>query len=219
MSNSIQTLVDMGVEVRDAIRYAPSAALGTMEITPVELAGAYATLANYGEFVQPYIISKITKDGKDIYKAKPKKKRIYEPRTAYLTLDMMRGVFTKGTATFAKARLNVPGDWAGKTGTTNDVKDSYLVGSTPGVTLAVWTGHDQNNSLIGPSTYYQRTQTFWSLMADASYGENSSYFKSGARFSQPSSVTANDFQNSGRFKEEDKKKRAEEAKKKAEAKK
>ncbi|MBF8152197.1 penicillin-binding protein [Exiguobacterium sp. TBG-PICH-001] len=219
MSNSIQKLVDMGVEVPDAIRYAPSAALGTMEITPVELAGAYATLANYGEFVQPYVISKITKDGKDIYKAKPKKKRIYEPRTAYLTLDMMRGVFSKGTATFAKDRLNVPGDWAGKTGTTNDVKDSYLVGSTPGVTLAVWTGHDQNNSLIGPTTYYQRTQTLWSQMANATYAANSSYFKSGARFTQPSSVTANDFKNSGRFKEEDKKKKAEEAKKKAEAKK
>ena len=219
MSNSIQKLVDMGVEVPDAIRYAPSAALGTMEITPVELAGAYATLANYGEFVQPYVISKITKDGKDIYKAKPKKKRIYEPRTAYLTLDMMRGVFTKGTATFAKDRLNAPGDWAGKTGTTNDIKDSYLVGSTPGVTLAVWTGHDQNNSLIGPSTYYQRTQSLWSQMANATYGANSSYFKSGARFTQPSSVTANDFKNSGRFKEEDKKKKAEEAKKKAEAKK
>ncbi|WP_235515951.1 transglycosylase domain-containing protein, partial [Exiguobacterium sp. Leaf187] len=217
MSNSIQKLVDMGVEVPDAIRYAPSAALGTMEITPVELAGAYATLANYGEFVQPYVISKITKDGKNIYKAKPKKKRIYEPRTAYLTLDMMRGVFTKGTATFAKDRLNVPGDWAGKTGTTNDVKDSYLVGSTPGVTLAVWTGHDQNNSLIGPTTYYQRTQTLWSQMANAAYGANNSYFKSGARFTQPSSVTANDFKNSGRFKEEDKKKKAEEAKKKAEA--
>ncbi|MFY7750998.1 MAG: transglycosylase domain-containing protein, partial [Exiguobacterium acetylicum] len=219
MSNSIQKLVDMGVEVPDAIRYAPSAALGTMEITPVELAGAYATLANYGEFVQPYVISKITKDGKDIYKAKPKKKRIYEPRTAYLTLDMMRGVFSKGTATFAKDRLNVPGDWAGKTGTTNDVKDSYLVGSTPGVTLAVWTGHDQNNSLIGPTTYYQRTQTLWSQMANATYAANSSYFKSGTRFTQPSSVTANDFKNSGRFKEEDKKKKAEEAKKKAEAKK
>uniref|UniRef100_UPI0025E18863 penicillin-binding transpeptidase domain-containing protein n=1 Tax=uncultured Exiguobacterium sp. TaxID=202669 RepID=UPI0025E18863 len=216
MSNSIQKLVDMGVEVPDTIRYAPSAALGTMEITPVELAGAYATLANYGEFVQPYVISKITKDGKDIYKAKPKKKRIYEPRTAYLTLDMMRGVFTKGTATFAKDRLNVPGDWAGKTGTTNDVKDSYLVGSTPGVTLAVWTGHDQNNSLIGPSTYYQRTQTLWSQMANATYGANSSYFKSGARFTQPSSVTSDDFKNSGRFKEEDKKKKEEEAKKKEE---
>ncbi|KOP29983.1 glycosyl transferase [Exiguobacterium sp. BMC-KP] len=217
MSNSIQKLVDMGVEVPDAIRYAPSAALGTMEITPVELAGAYATLANYGEFVQPYVISKITKDGKDIYKAKPKKKRIYEPRTAYLTLDMMRGVFTRGTATFAKDRLNVPGDWAGKTGTTNDVKDSYLVGSTPGVTLAVWTGHDQNNSLIGPTTYYQRTQTLWSQMANAAYSANNSYFKSGARFTQPSSVSADDFKNSGRFKEEDKKKKAEEAKKKAEA--
>ncbi|WP_254606205.1 transglycosylase domain-containing protein [Exiguobacterium sp. JMULE1] len=214
MSNSIQKLVDMGVEVPDAIRYAPSAALGTMEITPVELAGAYATLANYGEFVQPYVISKITKDGKNIYKAKPKKKRIYEPRTAYLTLDMMRGVFTKGTATFAKDRLNVPGDWAGKTGTTNDVKDSYLVGSTPGVTLAVWTGHDQNNSLIGPTTYYQRTQTLWSQMANAAYGANNSYFKSGARFTQPSSVTANDFKNSGRFKEEDKKKKPKRRRKK-----
>ncbi|WP_209548472.1 MULTISPECIES: transglycosylase domain-containing protein [unclassified Exiguobacterium] len=215
MANSIQKLVDMGIEIPDNIRYAPSAALGTMEITPVELAGAYATFANYGEYVKPYIISKITKDGKNIYKAKSKKKRIYEDRTAYLTLDMMRGVFDKGTAQYANSLLKVPGDWAGKTGTTNEIKDSYLVGSTPGVTLAVWTGHDQNNSLFGATTYYQRTQNVWAQMANLTYNANSSYFKSGARFNQPASVSANDFKNTGRFKEEDKKKKEAEAKKKA----
>ena len=217
MSNSIQKLVDMGIEIPDNIRYAPSAALGTMEITPVELAGAYATLANYGQYVKPYVISKITKDGKNIYKAKSKKKRIYQDRTAYLTLDMMRGVFDKGTAQYANSLLKVPGDWAGKTGTTNEIKDSYLVGSTPGVTLAVWTGHDQNNSLMGATTYYQRTQNLWAQMANLTYSANSSYFKSGARFNQPASVSADDFKNTGRFKEEDKKKKAAEAKIKAEA--
>ena len=215
MSNSIQKLVDMGIEIPDNIRYAPSAALGTMEITPVELAGAYATLANYGEYVKPYVISKITKDGKNIYKAKAKKKQIYQDRTAYLTLDMMRGVFDKGTAQYANSLLNAPGDWAGKTGTTNEIKDSYLVASTPGVTLAVWTGHDQNNSLLGATTYYQRTQNLWAQMANLTYNANSSYFKSDARFNQPASVSANDFKNTGRFKEEDKKKKEAEAKKKA----
>ncbi|WP_214810610.1 transglycosylase domain-containing protein [Exiguobacterium sp. s127] len=215
MSNSIQKLVDMGIKVPDSIRYAPSAALGTMEITPVELAGAYAMLANYGEYVEPYIISKITKDGKSIYKAKSKKEKIYEERTAYLTLDMMRGVFDNGTARYANSLLKVPGDWAGKTGTTNEIKDSYLVASTPGVTLAVWTGHDQNNSLMGATTYYQRTQNLWAQMANATYAANNSYFKSGARFNQPASVDADDFKNSGSFKEEDKKKKEAEAKKKA----
>ena len=215
MSDSIQKLVDMGIGIPDNIRYAPSAALGTMEITPVELAGAYATLANYGEYVQPYVISKITKDGKNIYKAKAKKKQIYQDRTAYLTLDMMRGVFDKGTAQYANSLLNAPGDWAGKTGTTNEIKDSYLVASTPGVTLAVWTGHDQNNSLLGATTYYQRTQNLWAQMANLTYNANSSYFKSDARFNQPASVSANDFKNTGRFKEEDKKKKEAEAKKKA----
>jgi penicillin-binding protein len=124
----------------------------------------------------------------------------------------------------------------GKTGTTQDRRDSYLVGSTPGVTLAVWTGYDKENGLDDTGRYgryYQRTQNMWSQIANNVYGVKPEIFASNARFNQPSSVTAKDFKDSGSFsekkkveekekeeeekkKEEEKKREAEEAKEEAE---
>jgi penicillin-binding protein len=107
----------------------------------------------------------------------------------------------------------------GKTGTTQDRRDSYLVGSTPGVTLAVWTGYDQENSLVdgqGYGRYYQRTQGMWSKIANNVYLDSPNVFNSNARFVQPASVRASDFGDSGSFSE---KKKVEEIKKEEEAKK
>ncbi|MBR3063236.1 MAG: penicillin-binding protein, partial [Exiguobacterium sp.] len=138
-----------------------------------------------------------------------------------------------GTATYAQSLLSVPGDWMGKTGTTNEQRDSYLVGSNPNVTLAVWSGYDsQRLSMLDGwdyGRYYQRTQRIWSQTMNRVYADDPEALGVSARFSQPSSVTSKDFQDSGSFsekkkveekkKEEEAKKEAEEAKKEAEEKK
>jgi penicillin-binding protein len=219
-----QKLVDMGIEVSEANRNASSMALGVGEVSPVNLAASYAMLANYGEHVEPYFIERIEYNGETIFEKQPKKTRIYTDRTSYLVIDMLRDVYTSGTATYARSLLNVPGDWMGKSGTTNDRRDSYLVGSNPNVTLAVWSGFDsqfgemQNSYEVGQ--YYQRTQRIWSQTANRVYADNPEVFNTGARFNQPSSVSAADFKDSGSFSEkkkvEEKKKKEEEAKKKAE---
>lgn len=219
-----QKLVDMGIEVSEANRTASAMALGTGEVSPVNLASAYAMLANYGEHVEPYFIERIEYNGETIFEKQTKKKRIYTDRTSYLIIDMLRDVYSSGTATYANSLLNVPGDWMGKTGTTNNRRDSYLVGSTPSVTLAVWSGFDsqfgelENNWEVGQ--YYQRTQRIWSQTANRVYADKPEIFNTGTRFTQPSSVSAADFNDTGSFSEKTKveeKKKAEEAKKKEEA--
>lgn len=225
-----QKLVDMGIPVSEGNRYASAMALGTGEVKPIDLAASYAMLANYGEHVEPYFIQEIEYQGEVIYEAKPKKTRIFTERTSYLVVDMLRDVYTSGTATYAQSLLNVPGDWMGKTGTTNDQRDSYLVGSNPNVTLAVWSGYDsQRLSMLDGwdyGRYYQRTQRIWSQTMNRVYADDPEALGVSARFSQPSSVTSKDFQDSGSFsekkkveekeKEEEEKKKEEEAKKEAE---
>ncbi|MBR3215612.1 MAG: penicillin-binding protein [Exiguobacterium sp.] len=225
-----QKLVDMGIPVSEGNRYASAMALGTGEVKPIDLAASYAMLANYGEHVEPYFIQEIEYQGEVIYEAKPKKTRIFTERTSYLVVDMLRDVYTSGTATYAQSLLSVPGDWMGKTGTTNEQRDSYLVGSNPNVTLAVWSGYDsQRLSMLDGwdyGRYYQRTQRIWSQTMNRVYADDPEALGVSARFSQPSSVTSKDFQDSGSFsekkkveekeKEEEEKKKEEEAKKEAE---
>lgn len=223
-----QKLVDMGIPVSEGNRYASAMALGTGEVKPIDLAASYAMLANYGEHVEPYFIQEIEYQGEVIYEAKPKKTRIFTERTSYLVVDMLRDVYTSGTATYAQSLLSVPGDWMGKTGTTNEQRDSYLVGSNPNVTLAVWSGYDsQRLSMLDGwdyGRYYQRTQRIWSQTMNRVYADDPEALGVSARFSQPSSVTSKDFQDSGSFSEkkkveEKKEEEAEEAKKEAEEKK
>ncbi|WP_214824824.1 transglycosylase domain-containing protein [Exiguobacterium algae] len=210
-----EKLIQMGIDVPDETRMAPSMALGVSSVKLADLASGYAMLANMGEHVEPYIIESIEFQGETIYQHESKKTRIYQERTAYLMIDMLRDVYKSGTATYANALLKVPGDWMGKTGTTQDIRDSYLVGSTPGITLAVWTGYDVENKLKYDS-YYQRTQGMWSQVANKVYAVNPDIFESNTRFKQPSSVRAKDFKDSGTFSEKKKAEEKEEEEKKKE---
>ena len=221
-----EKLIQMGIDVPDEMRDAPSMALGVNSVKLKDLASGYAMLANLGEHVEPYIVESVEYQGEVIYQHEQKKTRIYQDRTAYLVVDMLRDVFKSGTATYANSLLNVPGDWMGKTGTTQDVRDSYFVGSTPGITLAVWTGYDQEARLNEKYPYggaYQRTQNMWSQLINNAYGANPEVFETNARYKQPSSVTAKDFKDSGSFSEkkkvEEKEKEEEEKKKEEEEKK
>jgi penicillin-binding protein 1A len=119
-----------------------SLALGTSEVTPLELVSAYAAFANGGTGVIPHVISQVkTLDGKLIYKrpASTGLGRVIDPAAVAVMNDMMHNVFVIGTA----QKAQVPG-WpmAGKTGTTNDYKDAWFVGFTGNLVAGVWLGND-----------------------------------------------------------------------------
>ena len=127
----------------------PSLALGSFEVTPLEMAAAYSAIASGGVSYKPFLVERIRNaDGITLEQNAPEPREATSPAAAYVLLNMMRGVVARGTAASA-ARLNLP--LAGKTGTTNDFTDAWFVGMTPRHTIAVWVGHDTKKTL-GPKS-------------------------------------------------------------------
>lgn len=122
----------------------PSLALGAQEVTPLELAQAYCSLANLGRRVTPQVIREVaSRDGKALERTRPVRKRAVGETAAFLVTDILRGVLVRGTAASSSA-LGFAGDAAGKTGTTDDTRDAWFVGYTPDYLALVWVGYDDN---------------------------------------------------------------------------
>ena len=136
----VQTAQRLGIS--SPLQANGSLALGTSEVTPLELVSAYAAFANGGIGVVPYVISQVkTTDGKLVYKrpALGGLGRVIDPGVVAQMNDMMHSTFAIGTA----QKAQVPG-WpmAGKTGTTDDYKDAWFVGFTGNLVAGVWLGND-----------------------------------------------------------------------------
>ncbi|MBE0606932.1 MAG: PBP1A family penicillin-binding protein, partial [Deltaproteobacteria bacterium] len=128
--------------IRSPLFPVPSVALGSFEVTPVELAYAYATIASGGIRYQPFpLFSVTTADGEILTSAKVRWERTLDPRAAYLTGYAMQGVLERGTAKTAR-EMGIYFPASGKTGTTDGNRDSWFVGYTPDVVCAVWVGRD-----------------------------------------------------------------------------
>jgi penicillin-binding protein 1A len=130
------------------IQLGPSMALGAVEVSPLEMAQAYAPFSNGGMFARAYGIERIrTASGRVLYDhnvgGDPRRTVIGQPALSYM-IRMMRQVVASGTGT----RANVPGyDLAGKTGTTSDYRDAWFIGYTGGFVTAVWVGKDDNTPM------------------------------------------------------------------------
>lgn len=132
---------DMGIN--SDLRAFPSIALGTSEITPLELAGAYGTIANGGVYMRPFSILRVEdRNGIVIYEPKLQKKNALSPRTAAIVVDMMQDVVNWGTGAGVRRHFHRPA--AGKTGTTQDFSDAWFGGFTPQLLGVVWVGFDDH---------------------------------------------------------------------------
>lgn len=122
-----------------------SLALGTNEVTLLEITSAFATFNNLGIRIKPYGIIRVEDpQGNVLEKNLPQEEEIFNPTTMYLMTNLLRGVVENGTGKYAR-RLNRPA--AGKTGTTNDFTDAWFVGYTPQLVAGVWVGYDDRRSL------------------------------------------------------------------------
>jgi penicillin-binding protein 1A len=151
--------------IASPIQLDPSMALGAVEVSPLEMAQAYAPLSNGGFYAKAYAIERIrTATGRVLYdhslgqpaaapvdtggqaltSADPNRRAVVgQPALAYMN-QMMRQVLVSGTGT----RAHVPGyDEAGKTGTTSDYRDAWFIGYTGGFVTAVWVGRDDNTPM------------------------------------------------------------------------
>jgi penicillin-binding protein 1A len=122
-----------------------SLALGTSDMTLIELTSAYGALANQGQWLPPTAIRYVTDaQGKLLEEHLPEPREAVAPETAYVITHMLRGVVERGTGQAAKA-LGRP--VAAKTGTTNDYSNAWFIGYTPRLSTGVWVGYDRPRSL------------------------------------------------------------------------
>jgi penicillin-binding protein 1A len=123
-----------------------SLALGSYEVRPMELAGAYATFAAGGMYDEPRLVLRIVgPDGKDVPLAEPPPpRRVLDPAEAYVVTSMLTSVIDHGTGARAKV-LGRP--VAGKTGTSNGPKDTWFAGYSTDIAAIVWVGYDDGKTL------------------------------------------------------------------------
>ncbi len=121
-----------------------SIALGTSEVSMLELVGAYAPFANGGLSVSPHVVTRIrTLDGKVLYQRQgDEPNQVIEPRNVAAMNQMMEQTLISGTA----RKAEIPG-WqaAGKTGTSQDFRDAWFIGYTANLVTGVWLGNDDNS--------------------------------------------------------------------------
>ncbi len=127
-------------------------ALGTGSVTPLQMAAAYAVLANGGHGVTPVLIERIVSAGGEVLFEAPaappltEATRVVPERNVFLVNTLLADVTRRGTAARAQVVLPRP-DLYGKTGTTNDAVDAWFAGHAPGVVAVAWMGYDEPRSL------------------------------------------------------------------------
>lgn len=165
-----------------------SMALGSITLSPLELAQYYSSFANDGVQTQPYLITKVVKDGQVVYSHKDLPSRqVTTPQQNYLLTSILQDVVRRGTGTLAA----VPGlDVAGKTGTTNNNADAWFAGYSPSIETIVWFGNDDNTPM-------KRSETGGRLAAPAfSYfyrGVLRNYPQIKRNFTMPDGVTSGQY--------------------------
>jgi len=131
--------------IKSALGLNPSLALGTSDLTLIELTSAYGGLANQGQWLPPTTIRYVTDpQGGLLEEHLPEPHEAASPEMAYVVTHMLRGVVERGTGQAAKA-LGRP--IAAKTGTTNDYSNAWFIGYTPRLATGVWVGYDRPRSL------------------------------------------------------------------------
>lgn len=150
-SLAIEYCRKLGITTLTDDDYVESLALGglTHGVTNLEITGAYAAIANGGEYIRPVFYTKVVdRDGNVILdNTNAEGTRVLKETTCFLITNAMEDVVTKGTGTNANTNDGIA--VAGKTGTTTDTRDLWFVGYTPYLTAGIWLGYDQNYEMNG----------------------------------------------------------------------
>ncbi|CAM3899106.1 bifunctional glycosyl transferase/transpeptidase [Xenorhabdus thuongxuanensis] len=154
------TLIALGIPAKE-IQQNPSMLLGAINLTPMEMAQEFQTIASGGNRAKLSALRSITaEDGTVLYQSYPQAERVVPPQAAYLTLYGMQQVIARGTG---RSLIGKYGKYnlAGKTGTTNDLRDSWFTGIDGKEVTIVWTGRDNNGptnltGATGALTIYRR---------------------------------------------------------------
>jgi penicillin-binding protein 1B len=143
MPRVIKLASDMGITT--PMQPFPAMALGAAAVTPLEMATVYSTLAGGGARPPVHeLVAVLDRYGKPVQGSPlPKPVRVLSAQTTYLVTSLLEGVLQRGTA--AGAAAGIPGELAGKTGTTNQQRDAWFAGYAPERATVVWVGYDDNS--------------------------------------------------------------------------
>ncbi len=140
----------LGIESR--LPRVPSLALGVADLSPLEVARAYATIANGGVRAEVHTFEDVVdKSGQLLERREIQFDPVLDPGAAYLAVSLLGGVVERGTARGIRARGFV-GPIAGKTGTSDEERDAWFVGFTPELVAVVWVGFDEPESIGVPGS-------------------------------------------------------------------
>jgi penicillin-binding protein 1B len=145
LSRVIDQAKSSGIESQ--LRPSPATLLGASEVSVLEITAAYGTLAREGKWLKPHAIRKV-EDGQGhvLFEESRDARRAASPQAAFLVTSILQGTIERGTAASAH-RLGLTRDAAGKTGTSNDLRDAWFVGYTPDLIAGVWVGVDSGAQL------------------------------------------------------------------------
>jgi len=152
-----------------------SLALGTSEVTLIDLTSAYAVFPNRGEKIKPYgVIEVMDRQGRVIWRVKPQKRLVMSRSAAAIVTNMLVGVIQEGTG--RKARV-IGRPIGGKTGTTSNYKDALFIGFSPSIATGVWVGNDLGETLGNKETGAKAALPIWIEFMDAALAnEFNQYF-------------------------------------------
>jgi penicillin-binding protein 1A len=135
----VKLVHDMGV--KSDIPVEPSICLGTADISLIEMAGAYTTFINQGVHVEPIFMTRIEdRNGNVIASFTADRNEVLDEQTAYVMVDLLRGVVLYGTGVRLRYKYHLLGDLIGKTGTTQNNSDGWFIGCSPDLITATWVG-------------------------------------------------------------------------------
>lgn len=154
---------------------------GGIEVSVAQQTNAYQMLANGGSYLKKHVIDQITsEEGEVIYQYQAEPVQVFSRATASIVQDLLRGPLSSGITTTFKNRLQAINpslatsvDWIGKTGTTNNYSDVWLMLATPKVSLGNWAGHDDNSSLQSMTGYNNHANYIANLVNAISQAEPS----------------------------------------------
>jgi len=151
--------------IRSDIDETPAMPLGTVAVSPLELATAYAAFAGLGEVAAPRMVLRISaEDGTEIWSAPaPRAERVMDEGVAFLITNVLQEAVERGTGTAVRAS-GFDATAAGKTGTTNEATDTWFVGYTPRLVAAVWMGFDEPRPIMGLATGGRLAAPVWGRM-------------------------------------------------------
>lgn len=167
---------------------------GGIDVSVAQQTNAYQMIANNGSYQEHYIIDSISdKEGNVVYKHESNGEQVFSKATATILQELLRGPISSGKTTqFANNLRSInsglaSADWIGKTGTTNNYSDVWLIVATPGATLGGWAGHD-NNASLASLTGYNNNSRYMAELVNAINAADPSIFATNMRFSLDPSV-------------------------------